>query len=395
MATSITEKIQRIVEDRYDLGEFVGAREIHGGTINTSFLVRIAGNQKEIKPYFLREYNPTARESEIRFEHALLSHLRNSGFDLASVPIPAKDGTTYFRAPASSPVLRVDNFWALFDFLKGEDKYSWIETDLSDEEISSSADILARLHHHGANFTKPANTDRAQPPIMHFLPILKHNFAAFGGAAHKSRSSELFKKYAHKIQSILDAGIAAPERYAGLLKIPIHCDYHPGNLKFENGKGVGLFDFDWSKIDFRVFDVALALFYFTAQWQGEGAGCLRLTPFRLFLNGYQETSTHLDRVGPMAPRELRALVPMLTYANLYVLNWSIIDFSEKAGADDDEYYTYIHHGIRVMEWIEDNEKALIEVIREAGLQKTEDRMSEDGLDPKNHKDTKDTKRTIS
>ncbi len=368
VTTSITEKIQRIVEDQYDLGEFVSAREIHGGTVNTSFLVRIAKNQNKLKPYFLREYNPAARESEIRFEHALLSHLRNSGFDLASVPIPDRDNTTYFQTSASSPLLQADNFWALFDFLKGEDKYSWIEPDLTDEEVSSSADILGRLHHHGADFTKPANTDRAQPPIMPFLPLLKQNFMAFAGTAQKSRSSELFKKHAHKIQSILDAGIAAPERYAGLLKIPIHCDYHPGNLKFENGKGVGLFDFDWSKIDFRVFDVALALFYFTAQWQGADAGCLRLTPFRLFLNGYQETCTHLNRVGPMTPRELRALVPMLAYANLYVLNWSVIDFSEKADVNDDEYYTYIHHGIRVMEWIKGNEKALTEVIREAGLQ---------------------------
>jgi homoserine kinase type II len=375
MTTGITEKIRRIVEDRYDLGEFIGAREIHGGTVNTSFHVRISGLQQKTKHYFLREYNPAARESEIRFEHALLSHLRNSGFELASIPIPGRDSTTYFQAPASSPILRVDNFWALFDFLKGEDKYSWIETDLIDEEVSSSADILGRLHHHGADFTKPANTDRAQPPIMHFLPILKHNFAAFAGTAQKSRCCELFKRHAHKIQSILDAGIAAPERHAGLLKLPIHCDYHPGNLKFENGKGVGLFDFDWSKIDYRVFDVALALFYFTAQWQGEGAGCLRLTPFRLFLKVYQETCTHLDRVGPMTPRELRAIVPMLAYANLYVLNWSVVDFSEKADADDNEYYTYIHHGIRVMEWIEANKKTLLDIVNTP--KRTEDRVSED------------------
>jgi len=363
----LTEQIRHMVEDRYDLGMFAGAQEIHGGTVNTSFHIRISGLPQKTEHYFLREYSPAARETEIRFEHALLSHLRSSGFDLASVPIPGRDSTTYFQAPASSPLLQADNFWALFDFLKGEDKYSWTETDLTDEEISSSADILARLHHHGADFKKPANSDRAQPPIMRFLPLLKQNFAAFSTKAPKSRSSELFKKHAPKIQSILDAGLDAQAGYEGLLKIPIHCDYHPGNLKFKNEKGIGLFDFDWSKIDFRVFDVALALFYFTAQWQGENAGCLRLTPFRLFLNVYQETCTHLDRVGPMTPRELRALVPMVAYANLYVLNWSIIDFSEKAAADDNEYYTYIRHGIRVMKWIEDNEMALTEVIREAGL----------------------------
>lgn len=362
------EKIRHIVEDRYDLGKFVNAQEIHGGTVNTSFKVSISGRQNRTEHYFLREYNPLARESEIRFEHALLSHLRNSGFELASVPIPGRDNTTYFRAQASSRIRKGENFWALFDFLKGQDKYSWTKTDLTDEEISSSADILAQLHHHGAKFTKPANTDRAQPPIMLFLPIAKRNFAKFAKTTRKNKSTELFKKHAYQIQSIIDTGLEAQAEYKGLLKIPIHCDYHPGNLKFENGKGVGLFDFDWSKIDYRVFDVALALFYFTAQWRGDGAGCLQLSPFRLFLHSYQETCTHLDNVGPMTTSELQTLIPMLAYANLYVLNWSVVDFSAKAHAGDDEYYVFIRHGIRVMGWIEANKKALVEAIREAGSQ---------------------------
>ena len=362
----LTEKIKRIVEDRYDLGVFAGARQIHGGTVNTSFKVEIAGRQRETKPYFLREYNPSVRESEIRFEHALLSHLRTSGFDLASFPLRGRDGTTYFRAPASSPELPAENFWALFDFLQGEDKYAWTHTDLTDEEFSSSASILARLHHHGADFIKPANSDRAQPPIMRFIPVLKKNFAAFADTPPRSQCAALFKDHAARVQSVLDTGRVAKAGFAGLLKIPIHCDFHPGNLKFENGQGVGLFDFDWSKIDFRVFDVALALFYFTAQWRGEGAGCLRLDPLRLFLGVYQETCTRMGSIGPMTSQELRALTPMLAYANLYVLNWSVIDFSKKTDADDDEYGTYIQHGIRVMQWIEDNKKALAEAIREAG-----------------------------
>ena len=36
----------------------------------------------------------------------------------------------------------------------------------------------------------------------------------------------------------------------------MHCDYHPGNLKWVDEQGVGLFDFDWSKLDYRVFDIA-------------------------------------------------------------------------------------------------------------------------------------------
>lgn len=365
MTTDIKEKIKRIVEDRYDLGTFIEARKIHGGTVNTSFKVKIADGQKRVASYFLREYNPAVREPEIRFEHALLNHLRGSGFKLASNPIPCRDNTTFFREQASPPALQINNFWALFDFLKGEDKYSWTHTDLTAEECSSSADILAQLHHHGADFIKPPGAERAQPPIMRFLSVLKRNFADFAQTDHKCQCAALFKPNVRQIQSIIDAGLHAENRFQGLLKIPIHCDFHPGNLKFENGRGVGLFDFDWSKIDYRVFDVALALFYFTAQWRGIGAGCLRLGPFRLFLRVYQETCTRLGRVSPLTPPELRALVPMLGFANLYVLNWSVVDFSNKTDAYDDEYHTYIRHGIRVMQWIADNPDTLTKAINEA------------------------------
>ena len=70
-------------------------------------------------------------------------------------------------------------FWALFEFLKGDDKYSWTQTNLTDKEFSSAAEILAHLHHCGHGFQKPPGADRAQPRIMQFLPTFKKRFAAF------------------------------------------------------------------------------------------------------------------------------------------------------------------------------------------------------------------------
>ena len=222
MTVDITETIKHIVEDRYDLGAFTDTYEIQGGTVNTSFMVKIAGSNDKAERYFLREYTPATVESEIRFEHALLRHLRSSGFELACVPIPGKDGATYFLHEASSPLLQANNFWALFDFLRGEDKYSWTYTDLTDQELASSAEIMARLHHHGADFIKPPDAERAQPPIMEFLPMLKENFAKFTETAPDCRCSQVFYKHTHRIHSILDTGIAAKADYLSLLKIPIH-----------------------------------------------------------------------------------------------------------------------------------------------------------------------------
>jgi homoserine kinase type II len=50
------------------------------------------------------------------------------------------------------------------------------------------------------------------------------------------------------------------------------CDDHPENLKFSDDKGVGIFDFDWSKIDYRLFDVARSRVYFTSLWNDQAVG---------------------------------------------------------------------------------------------------------------------------
>jgi hypothetical protein len=88
-----------------------------------------------------------------------------------------------------------------------------------------------------------------------------------------------------------------------LPELVIHCDYHPGNLKFEDGHVTALFDFDWSKIDLRVFDVGLALFYFFAGWGGDLDGCLRLEPLGIFLQAYQERLRNSQGIGPLSKDE--------------------------------------------------------------------------------------------
>ena len=74
----LTAQIQAIVEKQYDVGPLTCIREIFGGFINRSYAVWIDQLGRS-KKFFLREYNPDIAESEIRFEHALLNHLRQNG----------------------------------------------------------------------------------------------------------------------------------------------------------------------------------------------------------------------------------------------------------------------------------------------------------------------------
>lgn len=345
----LTGQIQEMIAAHYDLGPLVHIKQILGGTVNRSFALCLGSDCR--RTYFLREYNPNISELEIRFEHALLIHLREHGFTIAACPIPQRDGATYLLNAVQG---RRPSFWALFDFLEGEDAYSWYETDLTDAEFASAAQILAQLHHAGRDFVKPPGAGRAQPPIAEFIPTLAASFSRYSREAGERRCDRLFLEHLPAIFRAIDAFWARTDDFAGMPRLAVHCDYHPGNLKYKDQIGVGVFDFDWSKIDYRVFDVALALVYFTSRWEGKQAGSLRLDKFTLFLREYNEACRRQEGLAPLDRRERDNLPPMVAAGNLYVLNWDLSDFYEGChdAPDDDEYYRYIEHNILLMHWIE-------------------------------------------
>ncbi len=345
----LMETIRNLVEANYDLGELTQVKDIFGGFCNRSYAVWMSANGRTQR-YFLRLYNGNVIENEILFEHALLNHLRSNGFMLAAVIVPCRNGSTVVHTPLSEDPLGNTALWGLFQFLEGEDEYSWTNTDLTDEEFVSAAEVLAQLHNCGHGFEKPEGADRAQPPIMKFIPNFKDTYAHFLNQAVNRRCDRLFKDNFESICTALDKS-ASQKRFREMPKIPIHCDYHPGNLKYCAGKCSGIFDFDWSKIDYRLFDVALGLVYFTSIWNGAATG-LRQDKFTLFLSAYNQACRQSVHMEPLIDQERACLVDMLSIANLYVLNWDLVDFYTLSAPDDEEYGKFSEHNIGLMHWIE-------------------------------------------
>jgi homoserine kinase type II len=352
----LSEMVCGIMENHYDLGKMTRVKEVLGGYCNKSYAVWMSVNDR-VRRYFLRLYNPNVIEKEILFEHALLNHLRSNGFTLAAAIIPGRNGTTLVHTPAPEGHPGSTALWALFDFLEGEDKYSWTHTDLTDKEFISAAEILAHLHHCGYGFKKPPGADRAQPRIMPFIATFKETFSAFLQRTQDRRCDGLFKSNFEPICKALDDAVSHDVSFRGMPELPIHCDYHPGNLKYRDEKGVGIFDFDWSKIDYRLFDVALGLVYFTSIWDTQQAG-LRHDKLTLFLSTYYAACHDLAHIDPLIKQEQRNLVPMLSIANLYVLNWDLVDFYETSQPDDTEYFAFIDHNIGLMHWLVRHEDEL-------------------------------------
>jgi len=343
-------QIRAVVNDDWDLGEVVRVERIFGGYCNASFGVWTrAGDGEHL--YFVRKYNPAITEREVLFEHALLTHIDREGFGLASHVYPTRSGATFVTRDEVVDGVDTTFFFAVFTMLTGEDKYTWLENRLTDKEFDSGARVLARFHHAGAAFD-PGDLARAQPPIVEFVPTWAEDWPQLIAAGGDSACDRYLRE---KLPAILAVVAKGAEIETGIEGMPIcatHCDYHPGNLKWVDEQGVGLFDFDWAKLDYRLFDVAQGICYFCTSWEGPDKGTLRLDKAEVFLRGYQDEAARWERPGRMSAEELTLLPRMIADANLYILNWDVTYFYGSPDSDVDEYLGFFLGQVSTMEYIE-------------------------------------------
>jgi homoserine kinase type II len=355
-----------VVARDYDLGDVVGVDQIFGGYVNLSFAVRTRDADGEHR-YFVRKYNKAITEGEIRFEHALVNHINAKGFHLAARVYPNKGGETFVTRQETSNGERLTRFFAVYEMLEGEDKYTWVKNRCTDREYESGGRVLAQFHYLAHDFD-PRGLGRQQPPIMQLLRDLRPAFAGYAERARAGGSvvDEYYLEWLPAIDDALRNGAEQEPELRGMPNIPVHCDYHPGNLKWVDQEAAafrpvetsgsscsGLFDFDWSKLDYRIFDVAEGVVYFCSSWEGRDSGELWLDKAAIFVRAYQDEAARFAEPGAMTAAELAALPRMIANANLYVLNWDVSAYYQAdEDLNDDEYLMYLKHQVMLMEFIE-------------------------------------------
>ncbi len=344
-------RAERIVKDHYALGEFLSVREIHGGYINRSFVLKVRAGDHERK-YALRRYNPSSSEEDVRFEHAVITHLRNNGFSLAARVIPNKDGGSYVKELRDVQGRRVDRFWAVFEYLQGVVRYTFVDTHLSEAELENSAETLARLHQAGRDFSGVAGAARDKTKIMDLLPTLREVYSENLRASGDERFDQFLRTNREEILEKIDDCLLPEADLRRMTELPIHGDYHQGNLTYEGSRVAGVFDFDWTKIDLRLFDAAQSLLYFCACWDGEEAGSLDLEKVARFLKSYNDVCKAAAFPGPLNAVEQARLPRMLSAANLFVLHVIIQSFYDNENADVDDWLFALEHYLRMMHWLE-------------------------------------------
>ena len=354
--TWLRQQLVEIIEEFYDLGQVREVYEIFGGYINCSYrmVVQREGIRKD---YFLRKYKPGIAEHEIQFEHALINHCAVKGFTIAARVIANRQGATYIK-PASSK-----SFFAVYEFLEGEDKYTWNNPALNDQEFVSASKMLATFHTAAMGFD-PGKFQRVEPPVRDLLPTLSSRFKKYAKTGRNSKFHCFFLTHLKNILTSIDNSRIAETDVPHMPFCPIHCDFHPGNLKYENNRVVGIFDFDWSKIDLRLFDVCMAVDYFCCSWGEKNDGDLRLEKAALFLNAYQDQLHQTDGMEPLNVVEIKNLPNMLTAANLCIMNWIVSTFYADEDLNDYEYLAYLKHNVRLIYSIDKHRSTIAQIAAE-------------------------------
>jgi len=355
----LREQVIEVVEGFYDLGKVIDAYELFGGYTNRSFQV-IVEQDGVTREYFLRKYKLGIAETEILLEHAMITHAMANGFHLLAGLVPGRDGNT-FVSPAISK-----NKFALYHFLQGEDKYSWDNPLMGESEHESSAEVLASFHSAAKGFEQH-DLGRVEPAILDLIPGLTHSFSSYAKGERNTKFHDYFNTVLPSILTFLKINTISGEDAAQMVVNPIHCDYHPGNLKLSGGKVVGVFDLDWAKVDLRLFDICLAIIYNSVQWGEQNDGNMILEKCESFLLSYQKTLVEKGNLSPLNGVELDNFPTMMAMANFYLLNWEITDYYSGSDKNDYEYLAYLKHNIRQMHWIESHKNKFAAVADSARI----------------------------
>ena len=350
-------QISEIIEKYYDIGTVREVTEIHGGYNNRGFCIRTR-RDRHSHTYFVRQYKDGVTRKEIQFEHALINHAIEKGLTICAGLVPARNGETLAQ-PVNS-----DKMFAVFENLGGEDKYTWTNTDLTDTEFRNAAGVLAEFHNAVRDFA-PGRLKRGESSIMELLPIIVQNFMHLGQKMNEGEFQSYYMANLNAILGAIERNTAASHEIGGLPVIPTHYDFHPGNLKWDDEAVTGLFDFDWSKMDLRLFDVCMATIYFCSRWGGSRDGELRLNKVTLFLGSYQSRLKRRKGLDPLSDDEQRLLPKMLVIANIYLLYWEVSDFYDIKEGDESEYLGYLKHNVRLMHWLETHRPIITDTIATA------------------------------
>lgn len=364
LADSVSyQQMRLLVEEKYQLGQLVDVYEIFGGYVNRSFgaIVKKDGCTKD---YFIRKYKRGVTEEDIRVEHGLIQHAVAHGMDTLSYVYSAPDGDTYYCMDEFIDGQAVSRYFAVYQFLEGEDRYSWINTNMNREEDISYGELLASFHACTMGFDPG---EKAEPPIISLMEIFRRQFP---GKVAQLPSSDRFRLlWEKRLEDVLENCRIAREYFLrpgvseNMPTCPCHCDFHPGNVKWIDNRCASVFDLDWSKLDKRLYDLSLAILYACSSWESADNGAMNFERVENILRGYDGYLQRKEGIIRFTETECEAFPYMMLSAALYLVNWCSSYCSGYGELNEFEYFFYLSHCFSAMDRIVTEMDKYTEIMR--------------------------------
>lgn len=354
----LNSQLTRLFREHYDLGEIVEIYEVFGGYTNRSFGVKVQKDGVDAE-YFVRKYKAEISDKDVQMEHGLIEHAIANGFNEAAGIFPTKDGHGFVRLDEIKGGRTVSRVYSVYRFLPGIDKYTWIDNQSTPAEFENLGDLLGRFHLAAHRFVPDETQRKTEPKVSILIPDFKRMFSERAAQPLDTLFHAYFKSTLPGIIEHMDYHAISPEEYQKLPQCPVHGDYHAGNVKFDGEKTVGLYDFDWSKVDIRLFDLCLGVVYCCGSWEMLTDGQLRLDDCRSILIGYNK-ALEGSVFPPLTADEKKVFVRMLAGAHFYLIYWltELWYYLDPESINNYEAVSYMDHFIRGLNWLKEHQDEL-------------------------------------
>jgi len=223
---------QRISDD-YHLGKVNSLKLIDGGWVNHNFDLKT-----EKGCFILRVIGSSmnaTKKSRLNSEFKLLEFLEENKFPYG-IPVPIKNAKGNYLTKISQY-----NVW-IYKKVEGSSIKDYDKTSLK-----NIAKALATYHKYVKNFKIKNKSNFGD------LKILYKKYLAMRGIKPKNSKDELMLE---NIGLFLDSFSKLNNVDFNVSHVPIHYDFHKGNLLFKNKKVVGILDFERVFYAPRILDLA-------------------------------------------------------------------------------------------------------------------------------------------
>lgn len=210
-----------LVENHYDLGRVQDVYEVFGGYTNRSFGV-ICERDGQRGEYFVRKYKASALDEDVALEHQLINYAISQGFREAASIFVNKDGTTFVKIKEIIDGKYKNRIFAVYEYLGGEDKYTWIDNECTPLELRNLGALLARLHNSTRDFN-PGPIAKAEPKIEILFPDMKRIFSELASQPLDTKFHDYFGMSLPRITEVIDRNLIPSAYYAQMPQTPRFC----------------------------------------------------------------------------------------------------------------------------------------------------------------------------